>query len=81
MPHFKSFILMCKTKPMHELLTVELPDGRWWEMPRYLAKKFYDFLKQKGHDLKSDLADFESEWLKNLTHEDQRKIVKHDKAF
>jgi len=63
---------------MHELLTVELPDGRGWEMPRYLAKKFYDFLKQKGSDLKSDMAAFESEWLKNLTWEDQRKIVKHD---
>ena len=63
---------------MHELLTVELPDGRGWEMPRYLAKKFYDFLKQKGNNLKSDMAVFESEWLKNLTSEDQRKIVKHD---
>jgi len=63
---------------MHELLTVELPDGRGWEMPRYLAKNFYDFLKQKGNDLKSDMAVFESEWLKNLTWEDQKKIVKHD---
>jgi hypothetical protein len=63
---------------MQELLTVELPDGSGWEMPRYLAKKFYDFLKQKGNDLKPGIADFESEWLKNLTSEDRRKIVKHD---
>jgi hypothetical protein len=67
---------------MQELLTIELPDGRGWEMPRYLAKKFYDFLKQKGNDIKSDIADFEAEWQKNLTWEDQRKIVKLEhKAF
>jgi hypothetical protein len=64
---------------MQELLTVELPDGRGWEMPRYLAKKFYDFLKQKGNkDLESNIPDFESEWLKNLTLEDQVKIRKHN---
>jgi len=67
---------------MQELLTIELPDGRGWEMPRYLAKKFYDFLKQKGNDIKSDIADFEAEWQKNLTLEDQRKVVKlKHKAF
>ncbi len=67
-----------KKKRMQELLTVELPDGRGWEMPRYLAKKFYDFLKQKGNGLKSDIANLESEWLKNLTLEDQAKIRKHN---
>ena len=58
---------------------MELPDGRGWEMPRYLAKKFYDFLKQKENkDLKFSIADFESEWLKNLAGEDQAKIKKHN---
>ena len=62
---------------MQELLTVELPDGRGWEMPRYLAKKFYDFLKQKKkQDSDDSIYDFESEWMKNLMLEDQQKIKK-----
>ncbi|MEP6513467.1 MAG: hypothetical protein ABJA79_06340 [Parafilimonas sp.] len=62
---------------MQELLTVKLPDGRGWEMPRYLAKKLYDFIKQKQKtDIETGIPDFESEWLKNLISEDQVKVVK-----
>jgi hypothetical protein len=62
---------------MQELLTVELPDGRGWEMPRYLAKKFYDFLKQnESKNADDSIYDFESEWLQNLIMEDQKKIIR-----
>jgi hypothetical protein len=62
---------------MQELLSVELPDGRGWEMPRYLAKKFYDFIKQKQNiNIETKMPDYESEWLKNLILEDQAKVVK-----
>ena len=63
---------------MQELLTVDLPDGRGWEMPRYLAKKFYDFLKQiENSDKENKIFDWETEWLKNLISEDQLKVIRH----
>ncbi len=47
---------------MQEVLTVELPDGRGWEMPRYLAKKLYDFIKQKENaEIDTNISDYESE--------------------
>ncbi len=62
---------------MQELLTIELPDGRGWEMPRYLAKKLYDFIKQKEKtDTEPYKYDFESDWLKNLIWEDQIRVIK-----
>ncbi|HXL55333.1 MAG TPA: hypothetical protein VN958_03685 [Chitinophagaceae bacterium] len=62
---------------MQEVLTVELPDGRGWEMPRYLAKKLYDFIKQKENaEIDTNISDYESEWLKNLKLEDQAKVIK-----
>jgi hypothetical protein len=60
---------------MQELLTVELPNGKGWEMPRYLAKKFYDFVKQQQNsNTEPNTLDYESEWLKKLKWEDQTKI-------
>lgn len=60
---------------MQELLTVELPDGSGWEMPRYIAKKFYDFIRQVEKTGKSITSrDLESEWLKDLLTEDRKKI-------
>ncbi len=75
--HFKCFILANKSKPMQEVLTVELPDGRGLEMPRYLAKKFYDFLKQVQNSEKEiNVSDYASKWLQNLIREDQAKVKK-----